>query len=84
AFLRAYTVDHFQAEESLMQETGYPGLEAHHALHEGLVHQVLELEEKYAAGTMILSIMTMHFLKDWLSHHIQDEDRKLAAYLRRE
>ncbi|MDP2875387.1 MAG: bacteriohemerythrin [Holophaga sp.] len=82
AFLRTYTVDHFQAEETLMRETGYPGLEAHHALHKGLVHQVLELEEKYAAGTMILSIMTMHFLKDWLTNHIQDEDRKLAAYLR--
>ncbi len=81
-FLRSYTVDHFQAEESLMRETGYPGLEAHHALHAELVRQVLELEEKYTAGTMILSIMTMHFLKDWLTHHIQDEDRRLAAYLR--
>jgi len=45
------------------------------------VRQVLELEEKYAAGTMILSIMTMHFLKDWLTNHIQEEDRKLAAFL---
>lgn len=81
AFLRSYTVEHFQAEEAFMKETGYPGLEHHHALHEELVRQVLELEEKYAAGTMILSIMTMHFLKDWLTHHIQDEDRKLAAFL---
>jgi len=82
AFLRSYTVEHFQAEEAFMRDAGYPALEHHHALHEELVRQVLELEEKYAAGTMILSIMTMHFLKDWLTNHIQEEDRKLAAYLR--
>jgi hemerythrin-like metal-binding protein len=82
AFLRTYTVDHFQMEESFMREKGYPGLEDHQALHQGLIQQVTELEEKYAAGSMTLSIMTMHFLKDWLTNHIQDEDRKLAAFLR--
>ena len=82
AFLRAYTVDHFQLEETFMQEKAYPKLEAHRALHQGLLRQVLELEEKYAAGSMTLSIMTMHFLRDWLNHHIQEEDRKLAAFLR--
>ena len=82
AFLRAYTVDHFPAEEALMRDAAYPALEHHHALHEELVRQVMELEKNYATGTMILSIMTMHFLKDWLAHHIQEEDQKLAAYLR--
>lgn len=81
AFLRTYTVDHFQLEESFMREKGYPGLEDHRALHQGLIQQVTELEEKYAAGSMTLSIMTMHFLKDWLTDHIQKEDRKLAAFL---
>jgi hemerythrin len=82
AFLRAYTVDHFQMEETFMRETRYPGLVPHQALHEELVRQVRELEEKYATGTMTLSIMTMHFLRDWLTNHIQDEDRKLATFLR--
>ena len=82
AFLRAYTVDHFQMEEAFMREAGYPHLLSHQALHGELVLQVRELEEKYATGSMTLSIMTMHFLKDWLTSHIQDEDRKLAAFLR--
>ena len=82
AFLRSYTVEHFQAEETFMRDTGYPDLETHHALHADLIRQVLELEGKYTTGTMILSIMTMHFLRDWLTNHIQNEDRKLAAYLR--
>lgn len=82
AFLHTYTLEHFQTEELFMRDKGYPSLESHKALHEGLVIQIKELEEKYAAGTMTLSIMTMHFLKNWLTSHIQDEDRKLAEFLR--
>jgi hemerythrin-like metal-binding protein len=82
AFLHAYTVEHFEAEEALMRNHGYPGLASHKALHDGLVQQVKELEEKYTAGSMTLSIMTMHFLKDWLTHHILEEDRKMAEYLK--
>ncbi len=65
-----------------MKEKGYPGLESHRVLHHALIEQVMELEDKYAAGSMTLSIMTMHFLKDWLTNHIQNEDRKLAVFLR--
>lgn len=82
AFLRSYTVEHFEAEESLMRENSYPELAAHQALHDDLVLQVKELEEKYAAGSMTLSIMTMHFLKDWLTNHIREQDQKIAEYLR--
>jgi hemerythrin-like metal-binding protein len=68
-------------EETFMKEKGYPGLEPHRALHRELLEQVMELEAKFAAGSMTLSIMTMHFLKDWLNNHIQNEDRKLAEFL---
>jgi hemerythrin len=82
AFLRTYTMEHFGAEESLMGEHGYPELASHKALHDDLVLQVRELEGKYAAGSMTLSIMTLHFLKDWLTSHIREHDQKFAAYLR--
>ena len=65
-----------------MRETEYPGAAAHKTLHEDLLQQVKDLEENYASGSMTLSIMTMHFLKDWLAHHILEEDRKLADHLR--
>ncbi|MDP2877152.1 MAG: bacteriohemerythrin [Holophaga sp.] len=82
AFLHTYTVEHFQTEEAVMRDSGYPALEAHQELHRTLVQQVNDLEEKYALGTMTLSIMTMHFLKDWLTNHIQAEDQKFAAFRR--
>jgi len=82
SFLKAYTIEHFGAEESLMRSQGYPGLAAHKAKHDDLVRQLKDLEERYAAGTMTLSIMTLHFLKDWLTSHILEEDLRIGEYLR--
>ena len=83
AFLRSYTVEHFNTEEAFMAESAFPGLEHHRAEHERLLGQVQDLEARYATGSMTLSIMVMHFLKDWLTHHIAEEDQALAEHLRR-
>jgi len=82
AFLREYTVFHFETEEKLMQETHYPGFAAHQAIHADLTRKVLELEQKQKEGSLTLSMSVMSFLKDWLTHHIESEDKKLAAHLR--
>ncbi|MBK8792869.1 MAG: hemerythrin family protein [Holophaga sp.] len=82
AFLNLYTVEHFKTEETLMRSKGYSGLVAHEAIHEDLVEQLKELEKKYDAGTMTLSIMTMHFLKDWLTDHIRTVDARFFDFLK--
>ncbi len=33
---------------------------------------------------MTLPIMVMHFLKDWLAHHLSEVDRELADHLRKD
>ncbi len=82
AFLRTYTLEHFQMEEAFMRDTGYPELEAHRTEHTNLLQQVRELEAKHAAGSMTLSLTVMAFLKGWLEHHILEVDRKLVAHLK--
>ena len=82
AFLRTYTIEHFQMEEAFMRDTGYAGLEAHRTEHDKLIHQVEDLEQKHAAGSMTISLTVMTFLRTWLEHHISEEDRKLVAHLR--
>jgi hemerythrin len=82
-FLGTYTAEHFAAEEAFMRTSEYPELIPHQAEHAHLIEQLQEIQQKYEAGSMTLSIMVMHFLKDWLSHHIQEVDRKLAEHLRR-
>lgn len=81
-FLREYTVQHFQMEEGLMRAGSYPGYNDHKRLHDELTKQVLDLEAKHLAGSMTLSLSVMNFLKDWLAHHISEEDRRLTGFLK--
>lgn len=81
-FLREYTVEHFQMEEGLMRDAGYPDYADHKRLHDDLARQVMDLETKHQAGSMTLSLSVMTFLKDWLAHHISREDARLAAHLK--
>lgn len=81
AFLARYTVEHFRTEEDLMQKSAYPGYKDHKDVHDELTQKVLELQGKLDKGSQMLSLPVMHFLRDWLSHHISEEDKKLAAHL---
>ncbi|MBI1753506.1 MAG: hemerythrin family protein [Acidobacteria bacterium] len=81
AFLARYTGEHFKTEEDLMQKSAYPGYKDHKAVHDDLTRKVLELQGKLDKGSQMLSLPVMHFLRDWLSHHISEEDKKLAAHL---
>lgn len=81
AFLAKYTVDHFRTEEDLMKSSSYPGFAAHKAIHDDLTHQVVELQAKLDKGSQMLSLPVMHFLRDWLAHHISEEDKKMAVHL---
>ena len=79
--LVAYTGNHFQHEERLFVQTGYPAAVAHKLEHETLVTQVLEIQAKYKAGaTEVLSLEVMGFLKTWLAQHIMGSDRKYGPH----
>lgn len=77
--LISYTKDHFRKEEDLMRNIQFPGYFAHKEEHEKLVAQVVELQQKFESGAATLSIQVLHFLRDWLVHHIGESDKALAA-----
>jgi hemerythrin len=79
--LISYTANHFSEEEKVMAANGYPDLAAHKVEHEKLVTQVLDLQKKFQAGSSMLTITVMNFLKDWLTNHIQGVDKKYGAFL---
>ena len=80
--LVAYTVEHFRREEDLMAHAGYPDAAAHKEAHARLCRQVLDIQAKYRSGaTPTLSLEVMHFLKNWLTNHIQGSDRHYAPLL---
>ena len=77
-----YTNTHFAAEEALMQSSGYLGL-AEHRLHHGqLTAQVLEHVARFGQDDLFLPIQLLQFLREWLSTHIQQEDKAYGPWLR--
>ncbi len=69
-----YTQTHFTNEEKLMRESGYSGFDEQKRAHEALVSQIVEIQQKYRAGTA-LGQEIMIFLKNWLVNHIQGMDK---------
>lgn len=81
AFLKDYTVVHFQAEEQYMEKIGYPGLEAHRALHREFadnLHQTeLELMRQGYCGEAVEKLA--QYMTRWWMFHIMREDKKIVA-----
>jgi len=76
-----YTKYHFSAEEKLMETHAYPELAAHKQEHMDLTEKVIELENKFKAGKVTISLEVGKFLKEWLLRHIQGTDKKYGPYL---
>lgn len=79
--LIAYTQTHFAAEERLLKQYAYPDFEAHKKEHNALVIQVLDLQKQFQEGKPVLTQNIMTFLRDWLSKHIQGDDKKYGIFL---
>lgn len=75
--LRQYTREHFDHEEHLMREVGFPKLDAHKAEHDEMRRKTLALHEdmNYVGGQEMLQ-----FLKTWWTNHIQSMDKEYAPY----
>jgi hemerythrin-like metal-binding protein len=71
-----YTREHFAAEEALMAAVAYPGLAPHRVKHRDLIKQVNEFAARYQRGETNLNLTLLNFLREWLTHHIQNEDKQ--------
>jgi len=85
AYLRDYAKTHLSAEEALMRDLGYPGVQDHQREHGVFVRDFKALEAEYArdgASPSLILRVSSH-LSGWLRQHIRKTDRELAAFLRR-
>jgi hemerythrin-like metal-binding protein len=60
---------------------GYPDYTAHKAVHADLVSHITKFDKEFREGKFGLSIQVMNFLKDWLSKHILETDKKYSQFL---
>jgi hemerythrin len=78
-----YTHEHFAAEEKMMAAAGYPELDRHRNRHLDLTKQVSEFVARHEKGEVTVNVHLMNFLRDWLTKHIQHEDKEYGPWLNR-
>lgn len=77
-----YTHYHFQREEKLMEEHGYPDLEGHKAQHDQMIIQVDTFMRRYEERGREALAEVVEYLKQWMLQHVNGTDRKFVPYLR--
>ena len=81
--LADYAVYHFEHEELLMREHGFPEdlFAAHRAEHRALADKVAALIEEYRQDASCLDLTVYEFLRDWTTEHMDGTDSLYAIFL---
>jgi len=77
-----YTRTHFEHEEALMRQQGYPELEKHHRQHEGFVKRLDRLHNEYVGGRTQAGTDLLNLMASWWQTHISTFDTRLAEFMR--
>jgi hemerythrin len=81
--LDAYANMHFETEERLLEQTGYPRLAEHKAAHRSLRQKAVEFRGKMRTGReVIVALELLHLLKQWMAIHLKVEDKDACVYLK--
>ncbi|MBY0430594.1 MAG: bacteriohemerythrin [Rhodospirillales bacterium] len=74
--LMLYIWEHFEREEDLMRQAGYPDLSDHQANHEALMQRVETLGRNFLQDSSNIDPDTLvTLLSDWLVNHILNYDQ---------
>ena len=76
-----YTHSHFIVEEVLFQKHGYPDAEKHLSEHSGFTGKMMGWLTRFEDGEDV-NLEVLDLLKDWLVHHICEEDRAYLPFMR--
>jgi|WetSurMetagenome_2_1015567.scaffolds.fasta_scaffold1184200_1 hemerythrin len=77
-----YTLMHFRHEEMYFDDWAYPDAAEHVAIHAKLRRQVFDYRKQIMEkDSAELAEELAVFLRDWLTQHIQVEDRKYGTFL---
>jgi len=82
--LYRYTMEHFAAEEDFMVRSGYPApdIRLHVGSHNDLRKRVSGLVEQRQRGELKTVTPVVELLRDWLSSHIFQVDRRFVTYMK--
>ncbi len=80
--LKDYTVYHFNTEEKLFKEKGYPQIDEHKAIHANFVTEINNFVDSYNKNPKLLTMKIFTFLQKWLKGHILGDDKKYVPWLK--
>jgi hemerythrin len=78
--LSLYVVAHFNLEERLMADAGYPGLAEHRAAHEAVRQQVESMVDRFNNSGLDPAEL-LDFMEHWLTEHVQMQDKPMARFV---
>jgi hemerythrin len=73
-----YAQLHFKLEEQFMLNNNYSAHQEHKIEHQVFTDKVRLFFEEYKNGSTTIPYQILIFLRDWLVHHIQVSDKKIA------
>ena len=76
-----YTHLHFDNEEKLMADSGYPAFSSHRRLHRDFDTLIYRHFRSHESSEAMLTSEMLQMMRNWLIAHIQSEDQKIAAFL---
>jgi hemerythrin len=76
-----HTITHFATEERLLEECGFPGLDAHRHDHQELAKKLAMFNLSNLAGGPDVPAALLVFLQAWLQDHILKTDKEYSSFL---
>ena len=76
-----HIVAHFDTEEQILKDIGFPDYETHAAIHKNLVEQALQLKESYQKGQLKSSAFFSFIVDEIIIGHMIEKDRKFFPYI---
>ena len=73
--------EHFSTEEELMEQTSYPGLAEHRAIHQALLTKAAEFLARHDESDAASYVKLLDFLRDWFKDHIEHADKKYTGWM---
>ncbi len=71
---------HFNEEESIMKQTGFPGLQIHMHAHNVILEKLVNLSADVGNNNVSIALVE-DFLNEWGLRHIPREDAALTKFL---
>lgn len=81
AAMHEHLVRHFEHEESLMDQTGFPPGACHQREHASVLEVVAEVRRRYASGERDPAERLPAAVLEWFELHARSMDAALAAWL---